>query len=66
MQLSPLIGLCAFCKHVKVIKSAKGSTFIMCNLAKMDTRLSKYPSLPVIECIGYEPVQTHKRDETSL
>ncbi|MCB0197843.1 MAG: hypothetical protein KDJ65_38215 [Anaerolineae bacterium] len=49
------IGLCATCQHVKVIKSSRGSMFIMCNLAKTDPRFSKYPPLPVINCIGYEP-----------
>ena len=48
-----LIGLCAICQHVKIVKSAKGSTFIMCNLAKTDSRFSKYPPLPVVHCIGY-------------
>lgn len=50
----PLIGLCASCRHVKVIQSAKGSKFVMCNLAKSDRRLNKYPSLPVIACFGYK------------
>jgi hypothetical protein len=55
MQLSPYVGLCAACRHVKVIQSAKGSLFIMCGLAKTDPRFSKYPVLPVLRCAGYEP-----------
>jgi len=50
----PFIGLCTACRHVRIVKSAKGSTFILCNLAKVDRRFHKYPSLPVIECAGYE------------
>lgn len=55
MQISPHVGLCAACRHVKVIQSARGSFFIMCGLAKTDPRFSKYPVLPVLRCIGYEP-----------
>jgi hypothetical protein len=54
MQLSPHIGLCAACRHVKVIQSAKGSFFIMCGRAKTDPSFSKYPVLPVMRCAGYE------------
>ncbi len=64
MPLSPLIGLCSLCKHVKVIKSAKGSTFIMCELAKTDKRFSKYPPLPVLHCVGFDPEPTG--DESSV
>ncbi|MBI1877608.1 MAG: hypothetical protein HYR94_05150 [Chloroflexi bacterium] len=54
MYISPLAGLCAACRHVKVIQSAKGSFFIMCGRAKTDPRFSKYPILPVLQCSGYE------------
>ena len=47
------MGLCGTCHFARVIKSAKGSTFILCNLAKNDARFSKYPRLPVLECSGY-------------
>ena len=57
MQISPLVGLCAACQHVKVIKSAKGSFFLMCNLAKTDPRYQKYPVLPVLQCAGFERVE---------
>ena len=50
----PLIGLCAACAHAKVIKSAKGSTFMLCGRAKEDPRFSKYPPLPVMMCRGFE------------
>ena len=53
--LSP-IGMCTTCKYVKVIKSARGSMFVMCNRAKVDSRLAKYPVLPVIHCPGYDHV----------
>ncbi len=50
----PVVGLCAACKHASVVRSAKGSTFMMCELAKTDTNFNKYPPLPVIQCVGYQ------------
>ncbi len=61
MELSPLIGLCVACRHVKVIKSSKGSFFIMCELAKTDKRFSKYPVLPVLYCPGFS--QKHELED---
>jgi hypothetical protein len=55
MQISPHVGLCASCQHVKIIQSSKGSFFIMCGRAKTDPRFSKYPVLPMMRCPGYEP-----------
>ncbi|MCB0172598.1 MAG: hypothetical protein KDI02_04375 [Anaerolineae bacterium] len=55
ITLPSRIGLCATCQHTRVVKSAKGSTFILCGLAKTDPRFSKYPPLPVIQCPGYRP-----------
>jgi hypothetical protein len=56
MKLSPTIGLCAACQHVKVIKSAKDCFFVMCGLAKTNPRFEKYPVLPVLRCSGYKPL----------
>lgn len=55
MQIPPHVGLCAACRHVKVIQSAKGSFFLMCERAKTDSRFNKYPVLPVLRCPGFEP-----------
>jgi hypothetical protein len=63
MLNSWVIGLCAVCRHARVIKSAKGSTFTMCDLAKSDRRFSKYPPLPVIECVGFQ--KNNQDDESS-
>lgn len=64
MKISPLVGLCATCKHVKVIKSAKGSFFLMCRLAQTDPRFEKYPPLPVLQCLGYESPIEEDEEET--
>jgi hypothetical protein len=62
MNISPLVGLCAVCKHVHIIKSAKGSFFLMCHLAKTDPRVEKYPVLPVLQCSGYEQMKDDDAD----
>ena len=49
------VGLCAVCQHVRVIESAKGSRFVMCDLSKIDSRFTKYPLLPVLQCAGFLP-----------
>jgi hypothetical protein len=61
MKISPLVGLCAACRHVKVVKSAKGSSFILCGLAQTDRRFEKYPPLPVLQCPGFEPADDNDR-----
>lgn len=49
-----MVGLCAACKYARVVRSAKGSAFLMCELAKTDRRFNKYPPLPVLRCAGYQ------------
>jgi hypothetical protein len=46
-------GLCATCGHVRLVESAKGSTFVLCMLSNTDSRFPKYPRLPVVACTGY-------------
>ena len=55
MNRLTLMGLCPTCKYVKVIQSARGSRFVLCHRAKFDERFDKYPRLPVLTCVGYEP-----------
>lgn len=47
-------GLCDTCKHQKVIRNTRGSTFSMCERSKKEPDFPKYPRLPVLECRGYE------------
>jgi hypothetical protein len=47
-------GKCPGCLHVRIIESGKGSRFLLCELAKVDARFSKYPPQPVIRCDGFE------------
>jgi hypothetical protein len=56
MERSENIGLCAKCRHVEVIVSARESKFYLCQLSLTDPRFPKYPTLPVLACAGYEPL----------
>jgi len=48
------VGLCAHCRHVKVIE-ARHTTFYLCRLSEVDPTFEKYPRLPVLRCAGYQP-----------
>jgi hypothetical protein len=47
-------GLCADCVHERRIESARGSSFILCELSFIDPLFTKYPRLPVLVCDGYK------------
>lgn len=49
----PNAGLCAHCLHSRLIESARGSVFVLCQLSATDPRFPKYPRLPVLSCKGY-------------
>jgi hypothetical protein len=49
----PTPGLCASCRHQKLIGNTRGSRFSMCLLSKSDSSYPKYPRIPVLECAGY-------------
>ena len=48
------VGLCASCRHVELVTSARGSMFYLCRLSNTDSRFPKYPALPVLSCAGYD------------
>ncbi len=47
-------GLCARCTHVRPIDNRRGSRFFFCNLSLTDRAFRRYPTLPVLECRGFE------------
>jgi hypothetical protein len=48
-------GLCATCRHRRIVHSAKGSNFTLCERSFAElARFAKYPRLPVLRCDGYE------------
>jgi hypothetical protein len=65
MKRSENIGLCVTCRHTETIVSTRGSTFYLCQLAATDPRFPKYPTLPVLACVGYEPSAERTREEQS-
>jgi hypothetical protein len=48
-------GLCPGCLHSRRVESARGSTFVLCELSRTDPRFPKYPRLPVLTCAGFQP-----------
>ena len=48
-------GLCDRCVHQKLVSNTRGSTFSLCERSKTDDRFPKYPRLPVMRCVGFEP-----------
>ena len=59
-----MTGLCPGCAHVRVIESATGSRFLMCQLAKVDARFNKYPPQPVLRCVGFEEASPSKESKS--
>jgi hypothetical protein len=51
-------GLCASCRHSRVITSDRGSRFIFCERSRSDPSFPRYPNLPVLSCRGYERKDT--------
>jgi hypothetical protein len=49
------VGLCFTCRYRRVIVSDRGSRFYFCERSITDPRFPKYPPLPVVACVGYEP-----------
>ena len=48
-------GLCASCLHAKLNATNRGTAYLRCTRASWDSRLPRYPRLPVLECVGHEP-----------
>lgn len=50
---NPRLGLCADCLNARLIESAKGSQFLLCQLSQSNPSFPKYPRLPILACAGY-------------
>jgi hypothetical protein len=55
----PVAGLCATCRHSRVVTSGRGSVFRLCERSRTDPRFPRYPRLPVVRCDGYEQGPVH-------
>jgi len=48
-------GLCDSCRHQRVVRNTRGSSFSLCELSRVEPeRFPKYPPVPVRRCPGYE------------
>jgi hypothetical protein len=47
-------GLCDSCRHQRIVRNTRGSTFSLCLRSRIDERYPRYPRLPVERCAGYE------------
>ena len=51
----PAAGLCDTCRHQKVVRNTRGSSFSLCRRSKTEPeRFPRYPRVPVTACDGYE------------
>ncbi len=48
------VGMCADCRFMRLLESARGSKFYLCERSTTDPTYPKYPRLPVPQCRGYE------------
>lgn len=53
-EFPPNAGLCRACRHARLVQSARGSVFLLCEAPK-EFSLPKYPRLPVVACIAFQP-----------
>ena len=44
-------SLCHRCVHLRIVRSGRGSTFLMCQ----EPSLPKYPPQPIRTCAGFRP-----------
>lgn len=50
----PGAGLCLSCAHLRVIRSGRGSVFVMCERGlRKEPGYMKYPRLPVTRSAGH-------------
>jgi hypothetical protein len=48
-------GLCARCRHQRVVRNSRGSVFSLCERSRTQPdQFVRYPQLPVLECRGFE------------
>ena len=57
-QLGAEPGLCLDCRHALLNQTRRGTAYLRCGRSAWDERLVRYPRLPVIECAGFEALQT--------
>jgi len=48
-------GLCRSCAHALLRGTFRGTVYLRCGAASVESGLPKYPRLPVEACDGYQP-----------
>ena len=51
---APPAGLCDSCRHQRVVRNTRGSSFSLCRRSADDDRYPRYPRIPVRSCPGHE------------
>jgi hypothetical protein len=52
----PSSGLCASCRHRRLVPNTRGSVFSLCLRSRTEPRYPRYPRIPVLACPGYEAI----------
>ena len=47
-------GLCDRCRHQRIVRTTRGSSFSLCERSRTQPEYPRYPRLPVRECPGFE------------
>ena len=48
-------GLCSACQYALLNQTRRGTVYLRCGRATWDERLTRYPRLPVDDCLGFLP-----------
>ncbi|HEX8065256.1 MAG TPA: hypothetical protein VF520_01885 [Thermoleophilaceae bacterium] len=48
-------GLCDSCRHQRIVRTTRGSSFSLCERSRTEPEYPRYPRLPVARCRGFEP-----------
>jgi hypothetical protein len=55
LHSAPPAGLCDTCRHQKVVRNTRGSSFSLCLRSRSEPAYPRYPRVPVLACAGHEP-----------
>ena len=65
MKFAAIAGLCPTCTHCRIIDSAKGSRFYLCQLGvDKQAGFPKYPHVPVLRCHGFKQETADSSSQT--
>ncbi len=53
-------GLCDTCRHQRVVRNTRGSSFSLCRRSREDERYPRYPRLPVLRCPGHDEAEKER------